>query len=97
MRFEKVLRLSPSNGTAYLGLAQISFTRQEYERCIEFIQSAELHSYNDSSLLLDIYALEGDCYMRMGKRNKAETAYRKGLEVDPSNEMLAAKLKKLKR
>ncbi len=97
MRFEKVLRLSPSYGAAYLGLAQISYKRQEYERCIEFVQSAEIHSYNDSSLLLEIYALEGDCYQRMGKRDKAEMAYRKGLEVDPSNEILAAKLKKLKR
>jgi Flp pilus assembly protein TadD len=95
MRFEKALRVSPSSGSAYYGLAHIAFMRGQYMRCVEFCKSAELYSYKDPSLLMKVYTLEGDGYLRMGKKVDAADAYRKGLGIDPEDRSLKEKLRKI--
>ncbi|MEW5806639.1 MAG: tetratricopeptide repeat protein [Acidobacteriota bacterium] len=94
-KFEKALRIAPTSGSAYYGMAQVAYLRTNYAQCLELAQSAELYSFQEPSLLLKAYILEGDCLARMGKRDKAVDAYRKALELDPGSQYILEKLKRM--
>ncbi len=81
-KFEKALRMAPTRGEGYLGLAHIAYLRVNYERSLEFLQIGEAYSFQDPELLVRIFILEGDCYRKMGEGEKAQKAYEKALEIN---------------
>ncbi len=94
-KFENALRISPTSGEGYLGLASVAHLQQDYGRALEFLQMGEAYSNQYSDLLSRIYLLKGDCYQALGRTKEAHEAYRKALEIDPENQTLIERLEDL--
>lgn len=94
-KFEKALRISPTHGKSYLGLARIAYLQMDYMRALEFLQMGEAYSSQQADLLVHLYILEGDCYRDMGRKKEAKKAYQKALEIDSHNPLLIDRLEKI--
>jgi tetratricopeptide (TPR) repeat protein len=94
-KFENALRISPTSGESYLGLASVAHLQHDYQRALEFLQIGEAYSTQRTDLLLRFYLLEGDCYRALGKEKEAQKAYQKALEIDPDSQALIERSKKM--
>lgn len=94
-KFENALRISPTSGEGYLGLASVAHLQQDYGRALEFLQIGEAYSNQYPDLLSRIYLLKGDCYQALGRGKEAQEVYRKALEIDPENQALIERLKNM--
>lgn len=65
-----------------------SMEKKDYSKALTMLQ--DLIEENDG--FVKLFQLLGLCYLAVGDGNKAETAWRKGIEVDISNAALAAYL-----
>ncbi len=94
-KFENALRISPTSGESYLGLASVAYQQKDYQRALEFLQIGAAYCTKHSDLLLRIYILEGDCYRAMGKKKEAQRSYQKAIEIDPDDEALMDRLQEM--
>ena len=74
----------------YLGLDRLSDAEAAYERASQYASDSERKQ------LAGIYGFEGvgDAYMKLKQNESAARAYQRGLQLDPGNKSLEAKLSK---
>lgn len=94
--FKQVLEIDPEDTLANYGLADISFSRGEFDKSIELSQKVILHDSKHSNA----YLLLGKSYKELKRLEEAKKAFEKGIEVAmkkgelmPANEMKAQLLR----
>lgn len=84
----------PDNPTYLDTYAWILFKQQDYKRAKEYIDRAFVHiKENDGELSAEYYIHAGDIYFWNQLPDEAVGYWKKALELDPDNELLARKVK----
>lgn len=85
-QYDKALELVPGDGRVYQNLGYIDYLQKHFTAAIDQYRSALAATVNRHLVRdADIYLNLGLCYDEMAKPGKAEGAYKKCLELDPTN------------
>jgi tetratricopeptide (TPR) repeat protein len=87
----KALELRPGAGFALDSLGWIYFQKGEIETAIEYLEKARGRSVGDA----EIHEHLGDAYHKLGNLNKAREHYKEAQRLDPQNQQVQDKLRRL--
>lgn len=88
---KKALRLRPGAGFVLDSLGWIYFQKGELQTAIEYLEKARGRSVADA----EIYEHLGDAYHKLGDASKARQYYKEAQRLDPKNQQVQDKLRRL--
>ena len=80
----KAIELDHGNGQSYSNLASIYIRRERYADAIPMLQMG-LELLEDATSRAVLFNQLGEAYRRLDQHDRAATAYRKAMELDPNN------------
>jgi Tfp pilus assembly protein PilF len=85
--FERALEIDPDYGDAHNNLASVLFHQADYRGAAEHFYAASRQMPENEQIQVNL----GDALMRLGDRDRAESCYRRALEIEPGDERARAK------
>ncbi len=86
---KKALKIDPDNGAYLDSYAWVMFKRGKYKEALKY-QLLAIKASDEDAILFDHM---GDIYFKLNELEKAQSHWRKALELDPENESILEKLK----
>ena len=89
---ERVLKIEPDNATYLDTYAWILFMMKDYEQARAYMEQA-LKQVKDSGDDASLYEHAGDIYIQLGRKQEAQSAWRKALKLGSNSKLLKKKIK----